>query len=428
MNKFNAKRVAVIGGGTSGIAAAKLASKKGFETFLFEQKKGVIDSYLREELYNRGIKLIEGEHKKGDFSKIDLVILSPGVPVHKIKKVLDPHIPIISEIEFAYTYLKKEKIIGVTGTNGKTTTVGIISWVLNKLEIDHFVGGNYGIPLSDYVLDGSKKKIILLELSSFQLQNIKDFRCNIAVFLNFSENHLDFHKDMDEYLTCKLHIFKNQTSDDVAIININLKPFLNRPIFNSQVKYFSKADFRLKNLIGKHNLENIAAAYLVCKELGISKKQFIEAASDFRAFEHRLEYVGEINGVKFYNDSKSTTLKSIEAAVNSFEDPVLLIAGGILKGGDPKKTGMCIKDKISYACVFGQSGDIFYEKWNKYFPVEKVKDVNQAVSLLFANSKKGDIILFSPGCSSFDMFENYKERGNCFKNIVKSLIKSVKYN
>ncbi len=425
MNKFNAKRVAVIGGGISGIAAAKLASIKGFETILFEQKKGVIDSYVREELYNRDIKLIEGEHKKSDFSKIDLVILSPGVPVHKIKEFLNSNIPIISEIEFAYSYLKDEKIIGITGTNGKTTTVGIISWVLNKLEIDHFVGGNYGIPLSDYVLHGGKK-ILLLELSSFQLQNIKDFRCNISVFLNFSENHLDFHKDIDEYLTCKLNIFKNQLSDDVALINMNLKPFLNGFTFNSQVKYFSKADFKLKNLIGEHNLENIEAAYLVCKELGISKKQFIEAASDFRPFEHRLEYVGELNGVKFYNDSKSTTLKSIEAAVNSIEDPVLLIAGGILKGGDPKKTGMCIKDKISHACVFGQSADIFYEKWNEYFPVHKVKDIKQAVSLLFNLSKSGDVILFSPGCSSFDMFENYKERGNCFKKVVKSLMEKIK--
>ncbi|GAB6887012.1 UDP-N-acetylmuramoyl-L-alanine--D-glutamate ligase [Desulfothermus okinawensis JCM 13304] len=419
--EFKAKKIAVIGAGVSGIAAAKLSSKMGFETFLFEREKGVIDSNTLEKLKNMSVQIIEGQHIRDQFTHMDLVILSPGVVVHKIKELVGSDVPIISEIEFAYRYMNGEKIIGITGTNGKTTTVGLISWVLDKLGIDHFVGGNFGTPLSEYVTQ-DRTKIVLLELSSFQLQNIINFRSNISVLLNFSENHLDFHKDIDEYLKCKLNIFKNQLAGDVALINTKLKSVLDGYRLKSTVKYFSRTNIKLKNLIGDHNLENIAAAYFVCRELGIEKSQFIEAAYEFTPFEHRLEYVDEINGVKFYNDSKSTTLKSIEAAVSSFDCPVLLISGGIFKGGDPSKTGKSIKDRVISACVFGQSSDIFFDNWKKYFPVKKVKDVKEAVLHLFSCAKKGDIILFSPGCSSFDMFLNYKERGAYFKNVVTTLM------
>ncbi len=237
----------------------------------------MIDSNTLEKLKNMSVQIIEGQHIRDQFTHMDLVILSPGVVVHKIKELVGSDVPIISEIEFAYRYMNGEKIIGITGTNGKTTTVGLISWVLDKLGIDHFVGGNFGTPLSEYVTQ-DRTKIVLLELSSFQLQNIINFRSNISVLLNFSENHLDFHKDIDEYLKCKLNIFKNQLAGDVALINTKLKSVLDGYRLKSTVKYFSRTNIKLKNLIGDHNLENIAAAYFVCRELGIEKSQFIEAA------------------------------------------------------------------------------------------------------------------------------------------------------
>ncbi len=421
------KRIVVVGGGKSGIAAARLAGKMGSSVVLLEREVGVIDHNSRKVLKDLGVKIKEGEHRKEDFRGADLVVLSPGVVVHHIKKYVN-EIPIISEVEFGFWFLKDEYIIGITGTNGKTTTVGIISWVLKKQKKEHFVGGNFGIPLCEYILQ-DRKRIVLLELSSFQLQNILYFKPNIGVFLNFSENHLDYHKDVNEYFMCKMNIFKNQTRDDIAIINLSLKKHINKYTINSKIKYFSNVGAHHANLgarhavplQGEHNLENMAAAMCVCEQLGIERDKFLDAAYDFSPFPHRIEYVCEINGVEFYNDSKSTTLESIRAAVKSFHGKVFLISGGILKGGDPKRIIDSIKDRVSAACVYGQSADTFFNAWKDDISVYKVRDIKQAVEFLFPMAKKGDVILLSPGCSSFDMFSSYKDRGNHFKQIVMNL-------
>jgi len=411
------KKIAVVGGGLSGIAAAKLISKKGGEVVLLEREKGNIDSKIRSQLCSIGVEIIEGEHKKQDFIGVDLVVLSPGVPVYKIKPYLEDGILVISELELGFWFIEKEKVIAVTGTNGKTTTVGLISWVLKKLGIDHFVGGNFGIPLCEYILN-KRKEIVLLEVSSFQLQNVIHFKPHIGVLLNFSPNHLDYHKSMNEYLKCKMNLFKNQDRSDIAIINKSLQKKISEFSFRSEIKFFSKTNIKTDSLFGEHNQENIAAANIVCRELDIEDREFERAIEDFTPFPHRIEFVAEIDGVKFYNDSKSTTLDSLKAALKAFSGNILLIAGGILKAGDPGDIVHEIKKKVLVAAVFGQSADVFFKAWKNFIPVYIEKDLKDATRRLYSIAKKGDIILLSPGCSSFDMFSNYKERGNYFKKLV----------
>lgn len=414
------KKIAVVGAGRSGLAATRLAVLKGAQVILLEKQKDIINSDTKLNLLSMGVKIKEGEHEKKDFTGVDLVVISPGIPIHNIKEFIPEGVMIISEIEFGYWHIEDEFIIAITGTNGKTTTVGLISWVFDKLDIDHFVGGNFGTPLCEYFL-GKKEKNILLEVSSFQLQNIIKFRPNIGVLLNFAPNHLDYHRDLDEYFSCKMNLFKNQNIDDVAIINGKLKDNIVKYNLKSKIKFFTKSNIPLKNLIGEHNLENIAAAYLVCEMFNISEEKFKEAAEKFTPFPHRVEFVAEIDGIKFYNDSKSTTLASLEAALRSFEKNVLLIVGGIFKGGDVKELIPIIKQKVKEVCCIGKDGDIFIDSWQDIVSVHKEKNLKDAVNYFFSKAKTGDIILLSPACSSFDMFSGYKERGDFFKQIVNDI-------
>ncbi len=420
MVEVKGKKIVVVGAGRSGIAAARLAAIKGAKVKLLEKQKDIIDGEIRKNLLSMDVEIKEGEHDKRDFEDVDIVVLSPGVAIHSIKEFIPEHIPVISELEFGFWHIRDEFIIAITGTNGKTTTVGLISYIFDQLNIKHFVGGNFGTPLCEYFLN-EKKPNILLEVSSFQLQNIKKFRPNIAVFLNFDANHLDYHKDLDEYFSCKMNIFKNQSYNDIAIINEKLKESISKYNVKSQIKYFTKSNIKLKNLVGEHNLENIQAAYLVCDHLKINQQTFKEVAEGFKPFAHRIEFVREINGIRFYNDSKSTTLASMEAAIKSFENKILLIVGGIFKGGDAKKLIPVIKQRVKEVCCIGKDRDIFYDLWKDVVSIHKAKDIRDATKYLYSKAEKGDIILLSPGCSSFDMFTSYKERGDYFKQIVNEL-------
>ncbi len=420
MKDLKGKNIVVVGAGRSGIAAADLCVQQGARVVILERRLDV-ESSVVDYLRNKHIALKVGEHTPGDFKGADLVVLSPGVPSRKIKLLLDREIDIISEVELGSWFLEEEKVVGVTGSNGKTTTVGIIHHVFTIEGISHFVGGNYGDPLCEYILSGEKKEVVLLELSSFQLQNIISFRPHIALLLNISPNHLDYHRDMQEYIRSKLNIFKNQTKDDLAIINRDLSQLIEKePLLARTVFFHGELDFP-SSLKGRHNRENLNAAYLVCKEMGISPESFARAVTSFSPFPHRLEYVGEKNGISFYNDSKSTTLKSLEAALTSFDKRIFLIVGGILKGGDPAFLIPLLRERVEEVCVYGESASLFLEAWKGVVPVFRSKDIKEAVEYLFSRAKEKDIVLLSPGCSSFDMFSSYKERGEEFKRVVCSL-------
>ncbi len=415
------KDIAVVGAGASGIAATRLLSHMGARVRVLERQKGNLDKDIYKWLVDNNVEIRFGEHSTEDFKGVSIVVLSPGVPIHNIKQYVSGDVLIISELELGSRFLKDEEVIAITGTNGKTTTVGLISQVFTGSGIGHFVGGNFGTPLCEYVMCNKREDVVLLEVSSFQLQNIVDFRPNIGVFLNFSPNHLDFHLDIEEYLKCKMNLFKNQTEKDCAIINDSLREIITGYPIRSNIEFFSKFNKELGSLLGEHNLENIGAAWSVCKRFQIDIQTFEKSVSKFTPFSHRLEFIGEINGVRFYNDSKSTTLESLRAAINSFSGNILLISGGILKGGSPEQLLDDLTKKVVQVAVFGSSAKVFFEKWNPYLPVFWEKDLKTATEKLFFNARRGDIILFSPGCSSFDMFSNYRERGDFFKKVVREL-------
>ncbi len=417
MRSIRDKKIIVVGAGRSGLAAAKVCGREGADVVLLERDPSIIGEERQRHIKDMGVELHLGEHSPHHFRDADLVVLSPGVPVHRIRPLIKRDLPVVSELELASWFLKGEKVVAVTGSNGKTTTVGIIHHVLSLLNVPHFVGANYGIPLCEYILCGQKKPIVLLEVSSFQLQNILHFRPHIGVLLNISPNHLDYHTDMHEYIEAKLNIFKNQKREDVAIINVSLEKYQDRCNPHPRKIFYDGNEEIPSPLKGRHNRENIHAAYLVCKELGVSPREFVSALHSFSPPPHRLEYLGDIKGVAFYNDSKSTTLASMEAALSSFPSNILLVVGGILKGGEPGRLLPILKKKVKMVAAYGRSREIFATAWGRDIPFYGTSGMEEAVNLLFERAEKGDILLLSPGCSSFDMFSSYEERGEKFRNI-----------
>lgn len=385
---------------------------------------------------------------------VELIVVSPGIPFyHEIyKKANLENIPIISEIEFADSYFKGKKI-AVTGTDGKTTTTSLIYHILND-EKEVYIGGNYGIPFIDIVNRASENSVAILELSSFQLYSTKNFKPDIAVFLNVSKDHLDWHKRFCHYLLSKYKITKNQTESDYLILNYD-DDIVSKINSNADRYYFSlrklPADkkgiyvteynrkngisqirFRLKlkedksfqvnsKLIGMHNVQNIMASFLAAYLYGLDVDHISQKISTFQPLPHRIEFVKEINGIKFYNDSKATTVQAVMRALESFDGNIILILGGINKGGDFSILGKVLKEKVKKVFLIGKSKDEIEGMIKEFCLVEKVEKFEDAVKGAYRYAEKSDIVLLSPGCASFDMFKSYTDRGERFKEIVKSL-------
>jgi UDP-N-acetylmuramoylalanine--D-glutamate ligase len=368
--------------------------------------------------------------------KIKEIVISPGIPFyHQVyKEAKKRKIPVISDIEFAYRFFKG-KIIAITGTDGKTTTTTLVYEILKNAGLDVHIGGNYGIPFIDFVKHSDKSSIAVLELSSFQLYSTKNFKPDIAVILNIDKDHLDWHKKLKHYILSKLKITKNQTKEDLLIINENLKPCVKTNAKLETVnlnKFLSEENLKIKSvkiplneikLKGNHNLENIVFASIVSLNLNIDPEIIKNTVVNFSPLAHRLEFVKKINEVSFYNDSKSTTVQATIKAVESFENPVILILGGIDKGGDFSKLNF-YKNKIKSIFIIGKDR----EKIKKQINLENVflKDtLEDAVKKAYITAEKEDVILFSPACASFDMFKNYVDRGEKFKKIVESLNEKI---
>ncbi len=378
-----------------------------------------------------------------DNHNIDIVIVSPGVPLNIpiIVEAKKRGVPVIGDIELFYNFFKDNFYIGITGTDGKTTTTTLIYEIV-KNEKNAFLAGNIGIPVFDIFESVSKESIIILELSSFQLEAIENFKPNIAVFLNLAEDHLDRYNSMEEYLAAKKRIFMNQKKDNYAIVNLDspyyakiiegvksqiltfsIKSKLANVYFKDNIIYFEGKPFIKRDEIfikGIHNVENSMAAILAAKVSKISEDKIKETLKNFRGVEHRIEFVREINGVEFYNDSKSTTVNSLEKALLSFDKPIILIAGGRDKGLDFTPLRRLAKEKLKLLILIGEAKEKMQKELN-FNPCIYANSLEEAVDIANRNAIPHDVVLLSPGCASFDMFENYEERGRLFKQYVNSL-------
>ncbi len=373
-------------------------------------------------------------------NKVSKIVVSPGIAFyHRIyTEARRRNIPIISDIEFAYQFYKG-KIIAITGTDGKTTTSSLIYEILKSAGLDCYIGGNYGIPFIDIVDHSEDNTICVLELSSFQLYSTQKFKPNIALILNIDTDHLDWHKKRIHYVLSKLKITKNQTKKDYLIIKENLKNCIktqakvipidiNSYIDKNNEDILKIDDFSLNHkdikLKGVHNLENIIFAIKTAKILNIENNIIINAIKNFQPLEHRLEFVKKIKEVEFYNDSKSTTVQATKMALHSFNTDVVLILGGVDKGGDFSQLTSILKNKAKAVILIGKDK----YKISKQLGFEKIysaETLEEAVKLAYNLALPNGTVLFSPGCASFDMFKNYQDRGNKFKAIVENLNEEI---
>jgi len=430
MRKFSAeerldgKRAVVVGAGCSGRAAALLLHALGAFVRVLERTPSNLDQDFADEARKKGMEVVLGEHGPKHFAGFDMVVLSPGVPARVIRELLPVKSapPVIAELEFAGRYVT-EPILAVTGTNGKTTTTALAGAVLKHIGRRVFVGGNIGSPLSEYVLGDEEADVLVLEVSSFQAQNCYTFKPDTAVLLNFSANHLDFHADMDEYLRAKLNLFARMEPFDLAILPAKMRARLEALNFTrARRMYFESTDrFESDRLPGAHNQANMEAAYQACARFGATQRDVKDVLENFYPLPHRLQKVAEKKGVLFVDDSKSTTVDSLRAAISSFDRPVLLLAGGLFKGGDLESLLPLLRQKVRQVCLFGGAREIFEAAWAGRVPLTWEPDLARAVAVLCSKAEAGDVVLLSPATASFDLYENYKARGRDFQRIVGAL-------
>lgn len=415
--------VVVVGAGRSGVAAARLLERLGARVRLVERDPGAAAG-VRDMAAMHGWEVCSGEHGPDQFRQAALVVLSPGVSRRKLEPWLKhmDYGQIISELELAFRCVDKP-IVAVTGTSGKTTTTTLIGLFLAAMGRKVFVGGNIGTPLSDYVLDGPEADILVLEVSSFQLQGSPSFRPLVGVLLNIAPNHLDYHADMEEYVRAKLSMFVRQGAGDTAIFPEQMRATLDRPEVTAARRVFFQPESRLScpALPGTHNRANLEAAFQACVPFGLEVRTAQEALAGFQALPHRLQVVAERDGVLFVDDSKGTTVQSLQAALEAFDRPVLLLAGGVFKGGDLAALAPLVARKARMVGLFGACREVFEQAWEGIVPLFWEPTLEQAVDRLWAAASPGDVMLLSPATASFDLFTDYKTRGRAFVQRVQNL-------
>ncbi|NDV18888.1 UDP-N-acetylmuramoyl-L-alanine--D-glutamate ligase [Pseudodesulfovibrio sp. JC047] len=419
---FTGKQAVVVGCGKSGLAAARLLDVLGATVRVVDSNADLTETILGP--LKGTVELVAGPHEKRHFADADLVVFSPGVPVKKLAPVLEGLAPstLISELEFASWFIEAP-MLAVTGSNGKTTTTTLITEILEQAGHTVFTGGNIGVPLCDYVLDSEPADIIVLEVSSFQLQNCRQFKPHVGVFLNFSANHLDYHENMDEYLDAKLALFRRMTGEDTALLHESLRPVLtDRSFTNAHIQWFDGTDrFEAPYLPGKHNRSNVEAAWQAVKHFGVTETQAAKAISTFKPLAHRIEPVGEKKGVLYVNDSKATTLDAALAAVRSFDRPVRILMGGVWKGGDVTAFAKNIAGAVIHVGLYGGAREHLEPVLAESFPVTWDTTLELAVKRQAAQADAGDVILLSPATSSFDQYTGMAQRGADFKRVVGGL-------
>lgn len=443
----------VLGAGRSGVSATKLLHSIGAEVFLSDNHNIEDLRYVDvQELDELSIKYEFGGHSEKVFD-YDYWILSPGIPPHAdiVRASTRRKIKLISEIELA-SWLCPAKIIAITGTNGKTTTTMLTENILCYYTNKVFSCGNVGVAFSEIVGKLDKDSFVVLEVSSFQLKHIETFKPYIAILTNFTIDHLDWHQSVEDYLNSKLKINLNQDNNDYLIFNyddntfrakmkefkgniaaFSIKHNLCKEEFvcsgyleNGYLLYFDKTTQSDYNIIhkdeifikGNHNLYNSLAAIISAKIIGVGNEPLRNALRNFKGVEHRIEFVKEIGGIKFYNDSKATNYDSLAVALESFESSIILIMGGKKGDNNFHLVDDFIKKKVKKILAIGQSSDVIAEHYDN---VIKCDSLRMAVREAYKYAETGDIVLFSPGYKSFDMFENFEQRGKAFKVLVNCL-------
>jgi len=438
----------ILGGGESGVGAALLGKQKGYEVFLSDA--GSLKENYRNELKNAGIDYEEGKHGEERILAADEVVKSPGIPEKNemVKRIRAKGIEIISEIELAYRFKGDSKIVAITGSNGKTTTTALTYHICKKGGLDCALVGNIGYSFAKQVAE-DPKPVYVAEVSSFQLDDIKTFRPDTAILTNITEDHLDrYDYKFVNYIRSKFRIAMNQQPNDHFIyceddevtmkylkqFNIHSNPLpISMKNESSKGAFIKDGDMYVRTgedfitmsiydfaLKGKHNQYNTMAACVAGYTMDIRKEKIREAVQDFHGLEHRMEYVAMIRGVEFINDSKATNVNSTWYALESMTKPTILILGGVDKGNDYTLLADMVKEKVKSIVCLG----IDNKKIHEAFPDTPMVDTSsaaEAVRMAFHLANKGDVVLLSPACASFDLFKNYEDRGNQFKQAVRNL-------
>jgi UDP-N-acetylmuramoylalanine--D-glutamate ligase len=443
--KFKNKNISIIGMARSGIAAANFLAEQGARVTLLDGKSKEALSDVLKQLASGVSTVFQSSSPLPD---ADLVILSPGVDIHSpdLKSARASGTEIISELELAYR-MSETPIIAITGTNGKSTTTSLIGHLLDQGGKDVQIGGNIGVPFISLIKDQARDYMVL-EISSFQLEGAVQFHPHISVILNITPDHLDRHKTIEHYAELKERIAAKQTQDDILVLNHD-DPWVHRVAAGklSRKWYFSMSEpveqgcylsgdrvlfkdgekeetiCRISELhqAMQWQVENILPSVLVARLAGIATASIARTLREFKGLEHRLEWVRSLNGVDFINDSKGTNIGALEKSLNSFDRPVVLIAGGQDKGGDFQSLKPLFKKKVKHMVLIGEARPKIQTVLNGSFGYESADDMETAVRQAYAQTQPGDVVLLSPACASFDMFRDYEDRGRQFKGCVQSL-------
>src|SRR5262245_2391804 len=439
--RYKNQNVAVLGAGLSGSAAALLLRSEGAQVTVLDsaEEKNLLKSTI-DNLRAQDVGVICGEAANEHSSAYEMAVLSPGIdPTSQLVRNFSSRgIDIIGELELGWRFCEKIPIIAITGTNGKTTTTELLAQMLNACGQRTIACGNIGKPLSEVGREKQPYDVLTVEVSSFQLETIRTFHPSIALWLNFAPDHLDRYRSVAEYRAAKLRLFENQTVDDVAIVNAveSLPEVRARKITFSA--YSNRADFRLSEgaivfenkpvlrlnqtkLRGSHNIENLMATLAAGHARGLEFEKMVPSLSNYQPRPHRCEFVRQIGGVDYINDSKATNLDAVEKALLAQTKPVVLIAGGKDKGFDFTPLRNLVKEKVRSTILIGEMAQRIAADWKDVVPSELATSLADAVARAHTTAKSGEVVLFSPGTSSFDMFKSYADRGDQFRALVQAL-------
>lgn len=455
VSELKDKKIMIIGLARTGVALCQFLTRHGARVTVSDHKSKAELLNSLEQIEGLELEFDLGGHTPKKFIEQDLIILSPGVsPQLKIFDYARHHgVKVTGEFEFANWFVK-EPVIAITGTNGKTTTAYLTQKMLTKSGVNSWIGGNYGKPVIEYLLSEEKADILVLEVSSFQLELCEKFNPKNVVFTNLAENHLDRYKTMEDYINAKRRIFTNTNpsttsilnADDNAVIELARDPAVQR----GRIFYFSRKDtlepqimniggvvnmteelrvrtgpeiesFSLKGMRAKgfHSVENLMAAVLAAREHGATSEAIQQVVDEFKGIPHRLEYVRRVGGVQFFNDSKATNVHSVRRALDAFEENIILIMGGKDTHLSYEPLRDMVRSKVKSLILVGEAKERINRDVGDFCETYLIGTFEEAVLIAYQKSRIGDTVLLSPGASSFDMFDNYVERGNYFKDIVK---------
>jgi len=443
------QRILIIGWGKTGIASARFLIQQGARVIVTDERDLSLAKDVFPRLGEENRQSVEwASYGKAALSQVDLVVPSPGVPPFNplLTAAIEQGIPVLSELELACRYLQTP-MIAITGTNGKTTTTSLIGEILKKSGRDVFVGGNIGTPLVNYVTGPQTAAYAVVEVSSFQLQWVSQFHAFVSVLLNTTCDHVNYHGSFEAYRAVKERIFNNQGKRDLAVLNADdpdstalakslLSPVLffstrkrvdsgirqdkDRLIYRNVQGIEESYPLDMIHLPGAHNIENVMAAVLACRGCGCSSDDVIRAVAGFSGIAHRIEFTGEVGGVKFYDDSKGTNVGAVKRAIETFPDPVILLMGGRDKDGDFETLSALLQDRVKMLVLFGEARERINERLGGIVPTIAVPSLKEAISAARREARAGDVVLLSPGCASFDEFDDYKARGRFFKEEVRA--------